>query len=134
LFSKLPVNLVRQRTVDALKTLVVAEARDHPLVLILEDVHWIDKATEEVVGTLVEAMADIPLLLLLVYRRIPARLGEPGAPRSDQPRRARRDRRGGHGAGSPPQDVCVPGAPRAPATRRAHGDGPGPSRKRDDSR
>jgi hypothetical protein len=31
-------------------------------------VHWIDKATEEVVGAVVEAMAALPLLLVLVYR------------------------------------------------------------------
>jgi tetratricopeptide (TPR) repeat protein len=37
-------------------------------VLILEDVHWIDKATEEVLGGLVEAMVALPLLLVLVYR------------------------------------------------------------------
>jgi tetratricopeptide (TPR) repeat protein len=37
-------------------------------VLLLEDVHWIDTATEEVVGAVVEAMATLPLLLVLVYR------------------------------------------------------------------
>jgi predicted ATPase len=67
-FSKLPADLIRQRTVEALKAFVVAEARRRPLVLLLEDVHWIDKATGEVVGALVEAMATLPLLLVLVYR------------------------------------------------------------------
>jgi tetratricopeptide (TPR) repeat protein len=37
-------------------------------VLILEDVHWIDKASEEVLTTVVEAMGGVPLLLALVYR------------------------------------------------------------------
>ena len=36
--------------------------------MIFEDVHWIDKATEEVVSTLVNAMTEVPLLLVLVYR------------------------------------------------------------------
>jgi hypothetical protein len=67
-FPKLPSDLIRQRTVAALTTLMVAEARRCPLALILEDVHWIDKATEEVVGAVVEAMATVPLLLVLVYR------------------------------------------------------------------
>ena len=53
---------------EALKALVLAAARHQPLVLILEDVHWIDKATEEVLAALVEAMATVPLLLVLVYR------------------------------------------------------------------
>jgi class 3 adenylate cyclase/tetratricopeptide (TPR) repeat protein len=60
--------LLRQRTVEALKALVLAVARHQPLVLILEDVHWIDKATEEVLAALGEAMATVPLLLVLVYR------------------------------------------------------------------
>ncbi len=34
----------------------------------LEDVHWIDKATEDVLGSIVEAMTEVPLLLVLVYR------------------------------------------------------------------
>jgi tetratricopeptide (TPR) repeat protein len=36
--------------------------------LIVEDVHWIDKASEEVLSAIVEAMADVSLHLLLVYR------------------------------------------------------------------
>lgn len=52
----------------ALKTLVLAEVQHQPLALVLEDVHWIDKATEEVLGVLVEAMIEVPLLLVLVYR------------------------------------------------------------------
>jgi tetratricopeptide (TPR) repeat protein len=67
-FPSLTPELLRQRTVEALKALVLAVARQQPLVLILEDVHWIDKATEEVLAALVEAMATVPLLLVLVYR------------------------------------------------------------------
>jgi predicted ATPase len=64
-FPTLTAALIRQRTGAALTMLVVAEARQQPLVLVLEDVHGIDKATEEVVGALVEAMASVPLLLVL---------------------------------------------------------------------
>jgi predicted ATPase len=67
-FLQLPPELVQQRTVEALTTLVMAEARHRPLVVILEDVHWIDKATEEVVSTLVNAMTAVSLLLVLAYR------------------------------------------------------------------
>lgn len=68
LFVKLTPELVRQRTVAALTTLVLAEARRRPVVLILEDVDWIDKASEEVLTAVVEAMRTVPLLLVLVYR------------------------------------------------------------------
>src|SRR5262245_16728570 len=67
-FPQLTPELIRRRTVEAWKTLVLAEAQQQPLVLVLEDVHWLDKATEEVLGTLVDAMAEVPLLLVLVYR------------------------------------------------------------------
>ena len=64
----LPPDLIRARTVNALKTLVLDIARRQPLVLIVEDVHWIDKATEEVVGSVVEALSNAHLLLVLGYR------------------------------------------------------------------
>jgi predicted ATPase len=66
--GKLPTHVLRERTVTALKTLMLAIAAREPLVLIIEDMHWIDKATEEVIGALVDAMPGAPLLLLLVYR------------------------------------------------------------------
>ena len=60
--------LVRQRTVEVLKTLLLAEVQKRPGVLILDDVYWIDTASEEVLAALVEAMGESPLLLVLVYR------------------------------------------------------------------
>jgi hypothetical protein len=38
-FARLTPELIRQRTVEALTTLVLAVARQQPLVVILEDVH-----------------------------------------------------------------------------------------------
>jgi class 3 adenylate cyclase/tetratricopeptide (TPR) repeat protein len=67
-FARLTPELIRQRTVEALTTLALAVARQQPLVVILEDVHWIDKASEEVLTAVVEAMVTVPVLLVLVYR------------------------------------------------------------------
>ena len=72
-FSQLTPELLRQRTVEAIGTLLLAEARHHPWVLIVEDVHWIDSATEEVLTALIAALATVPLLLVLVYRPEAAR-------------------------------------------------------------
>jgi class 3 adenylate cyclase/tetratricopeptide (TPR) repeat protein len=66
--TKLPTHVLRERTVAALKTLLFAIATRAPLIVIVEDVHWIDKATEEVIGTVVDAMPEVRLLLMLVYR------------------------------------------------------------------
>ncbi|MBI3329624.1 MAG: AAA family ATPase [Nitrospinae bacterium] len=68
IFPKLTPELIRQRTVEALKTLMLAEASHQAFALIVEDVHWIDKATEEVLTALIGAMAAVSLLLVLVYR------------------------------------------------------------------
>jgi class 3 adenylate cyclase len=68
MFANLPSHLIRERTVAALTALLLAVAAEGPLALIIEDVHWIDKATEEVVAALVEAVAAVPLLIMLVYR------------------------------------------------------------------
>ena len=67
-FPYLTPELVRRRTGSALRALLVAEAREVPLVVLIEDVHWIDRATEEVVGALVHDLADRPMLLALAYR------------------------------------------------------------------
>ena len=67
-FTRLTPEFIRQRTVEALTTLVLAVARQQPLVVILEDVHWIDKASQEVLTAVVEAMVTVPVLLVLVYR------------------------------------------------------------------
>jgi len=60
--------VVRMRTLEALRRLVLAEAARTPVALILEDVHWIDKASEEALAGIVEAMTDVPLLVVLGYR------------------------------------------------------------------
>jgi predicted ATPase len=67
-FATLPPDLIRERTVNALVTLVLDIARRQPLVLIVEDLHWIDKATEEVIGSLAEALSHAHLMLVLGYR------------------------------------------------------------------
>ncbi len=67
-FGTLPANLVRERTVKALRGVIAAVAARQPLVLVIEDVHWIDQATEEVVSGLVDDARSLSLLLVLVFR------------------------------------------------------------------
>ncbi len=59
---------LRARTLEALRSVVVARAAGPGMALVLEDVHWIDQASQEVVSAIVEAMVGVPLLLVLVYR------------------------------------------------------------------
>jgi class 3 adenylate cyclase/tetratricopeptide (TPR) repeat protein len=58
----------RQRTLDAIKRLLLREAREQPLLLIFEDLHWIDGETQVVLDGLVESLGSARLLLLVNYR------------------------------------------------------------------
>jgi DNA-binding CsgD family transcriptional regulator/tetratricopeptide (TPR) repeat protein len=61
------------RVLDATKPYDVAgtllrELRATPSVLVLEDLHWADAATLDVIGVLGRRIAGVPLLLMLTYR------------------------------------------------------------------
>jgi class 3 adenylate cyclase/tetratricopeptide (TPR) repeat protein len=58
----------RQRTLDALKRLCVRESQAQPLLLVFEDLHWIDSETQALLDSLVESLPTAPLLLLVNYR------------------------------------------------------------------
>src|SRR5262249_24711442 len=58
----------RQRTLDAVRQLLLREAREQPLVVIFEDLHWIDGETQAVLDTLVDSLGSAQLLLLVSYR------------------------------------------------------------------
>jgi class 3 adenylate cyclase/tetratricopeptide (TPR) repeat protein len=58
----------RQRTLDALKRLVLRESQIQPLGLALEDLHWIDSETQALLDTLIDSLPTARLLLLVNYR------------------------------------------------------------------
>src|SRR6266853_1965046 len=58
----------RQRTLEALKRVLLRESQVHPLVLVFEDVHWIDTETQAVLDRVVESLPTARLLLLVNYR------------------------------------------------------------------
>src|SRR5262249_36303322 len=58
----------RRRTFDALKRLFLRESLNQPLILIFEDLHWIDTETQGFLDTLSESVASARLLLLVNYR------------------------------------------------------------------
>ena len=61
--------LVGLRTRDLLKHILQARSRLTPLVLAFEDIHWLDSASEGVLGSLVAS--EEPLKLLIVHTRRP---------------------------------------------------------------
>jgi class 3 adenylate cyclase/tetratricopeptide (TPR) repeat protein len=58
----------RQQTLDAVRRLVLREAREQPLLLIFEDLHWIDSETQALLDGLVESLGSARLVLLVNYR------------------------------------------------------------------
>ena len=58
----------RQRTLDAVKRLLLRESREQPLLVIFEDLHWIDSETQALLDGLVESLGSARLLLLVDYR------------------------------------------------------------------
>jgi tetratricopeptide (TPR) repeat protein len=58
----------RQHTLDAVKRALLREAREQPLLLIVEDLHWTDGETQAVLDTLVDSLGAARLLVLVNYR------------------------------------------------------------------
>jgi class 3 adenylate cyclase/tetratricopeptide (TPR) repeat protein len=59
---------VQHLTVDAVLELVRGLARERPLCLVLEDLHWADEATLELADELLALPDEEPLVVVLVYR------------------------------------------------------------------
>jgi tetratricopeptide (TPR) repeat protein len=59
---------VKARTFEMLRQLSLAGSRRRPLVLAIEDLHWIDKTSEEYLSSLVENLSGAPILLVSTYR------------------------------------------------------------------
>ncbi len=58
----------RQRTLDAVKRLLLRESRVQPLVVVFEDLHWSDGETQAVLDALVESLPASRIALLVNYR------------------------------------------------------------------
>jgi class 3 adenylate cyclase/tetratricopeptide (TPR) repeat protein len=58
----------RQRTLTALKRVLLRESQVQPVLLVFEDLHWIDTETQALLDSLVESLPTARLLLLVNYR------------------------------------------------------------------
>jgi class 3 adenylate cyclase/tetratricopeptide (TPR) repeat protein len=58
----------RQRTLEAIKRLLLQESQVQPLLLVFEDLHWIDSETQSFLDSLIDSLPTAPLLLLVNYR------------------------------------------------------------------
>ena len=58
----------RQRTFDAVTRLLDRESRIRPVLLVFEDLHWVDTETQAFLGAVVDGMSSLRLLLLASFR------------------------------------------------------------------
>jgi class 3 adenylate cyclase/tetratricopeptide (TPR) repeat protein len=58
----------RQRILDGVKRLLLRESRVRPLMVLFEDLHWIDAETQALLDSLVESLPTARMLLLVNYR------------------------------------------------------------------
>jgi predicted ATPase len=58
----------RRHTLEAVKRLLVRESQEQPVLLVFEDLHWIDSETQALLDRLVEGLPTARMLLLVNYR------------------------------------------------------------------
>jgi predicted ATPase len=66
--QQMDAQIRRRRTFEALKKLFLRESLNQPLILIFEDLHWIDSETQGFLDVLSESVASARILLLVNYR------------------------------------------------------------------
>jgi DNA-binding NtrC family response regulator/predicted ATPase len=67
-WGRLDARQRKQRIVAAVKRLIVVESQRQPLLLVIEDLQWIDDATQTVLDALIDGLAAARVLLLVTYR------------------------------------------------------------------
>jgi class 3 adenylate cyclase len=70
--DELPADAFKQEITDALAKLVLGE--DGPVVVVLEDLHWIDESSRELLDVLTKRLATAPVLFVVTHRAE----GDPG--------------------------------------------------------
>jgi predicted ATPase len=58
----------KRRTLEAIKRILLRESLNQPLMVIFEDLHWIDQQTQELLNLLADSIGTAKILLLVNYR------------------------------------------------------------------
>lgn len=67
-WSELSPQQRRRQTRDAIGMTARALSANKPLVVVIEDLHWVDSETESIVEDIVVLSTEIPMLVVLTYR------------------------------------------------------------------
>ncbi len=66
--AQMDANVRKRRTLEAIKRILLRESLNQPLMVIFEDLHWIDEETQALLNLLADAIANAKILLLVNYR------------------------------------------------------------------
>jgi class 3 adenylate cyclase len=66
--ARMDAQIRRRRTQEGLKRIFIRESLQKPLIIIFEDLHWIDPETQAVLNLLADSIANARILLLVNYR------------------------------------------------------------------
>jgi len=58
----------RKKIFEAVRMMSLRGARVRPLVLVFEDLHWVDSSTEEYLTSMMDSLAGMPIMLVLTHR------------------------------------------------------------------
>src|SRR5207253_6211750 len=58
----------KRRTLEAIKRIVLRESLNQPMMVIFEDLHWIDRESEALLNVLADSIGTAKILLLVNYR------------------------------------------------------------------
>ena len=66
--AQMDANIRKRRTLDAIKRILLRESLNQPLMVIFEDLHWIDEETQAFLNLLADSIGTAKILLLVNYR------------------------------------------------------------------
>ena len=66
--AQMDARLRKRRTLDAIKRILLRESENQPLMVIFEDLHWIDAETQALLDLLADSIATARVFLLFNYR------------------------------------------------------------------
>jgi len=67
-YLKLEPKHKREKIFESIRDLFISASQEKPLIIVIEDLHWIDEASEAFFDYLIEWIANTPIMLVLLYR------------------------------------------------------------------
>jgi tetratricopeptide (TPR) repeat protein len=67
-YVRLDAKQRHDRVFEAIRLLLIAESQMKPLIITVEDLHWMDKTSEEFLSYLINSLAGTRIMLILLFR------------------------------------------------------------------